>query len=98
MYNKIINKSFGILRSVIDTFELTNSGRFVYSDVLQALLDVKKHTENDNNLQIIEISMLCVTLKVITSMENTEENTKLSKNISKQIFDEYINFINNFPA
>ena len=98
MYKEIINKSFGILRSIIATFELTNSGYFVYSDVVQALLDIKKHTENGNNLQIIEISMLCVTLKVITSMENTEENTKLSKNISKQIFDEYINFINNFPA
>jgi len=98
IYREIINKGFRLLFSTINVFELTNSGRFFYSDVLQALLDIKKHTENVNHLQIIEISMLCVTLKVITSMENTEENTELSKNISKQIFDEYINFINNFPA
>ena len=95
---EIINKGFRLLSSTIHAFELTNSGRFVYSDVLQALLDIKKHTENVNHLQIIEISMLCITLKVITSIENTEENTELARNITKQIFDEYVEFICNFPA
>ena len=98
IYREIINKGFRLLSSTIHAFELTNSGRFVYSDVLQALLDIKKHTENVNHLQIIEISMLCITLKVITSIENTEENTELARNITKQIFDEYVEFIGNFPA
>ena len=98
IYREIINKGFRLLSSTIHAFELTNSGRFVYSDVLQAFLDIKKHTENVNHLQIIEISMLCITLKVITSIENTEENTELARNITKQIFDEYVEFIGNFPA
>ena len=90
IYREIINKGFRLLSSTIHAFELTNSGRFVYSDVLQALLDIKKHTENVNHLQIIEISMLCITLKVITSIENTEENTELARNITKQILYQYL--------
>lgn len=98
IYREIINKSFRLLSSTIYAFELSNSGRFFYSDVLQALIDIKNHTENVNHLQIIEISMLCITLNVITSLEKTTENTELSKNIAKQIFDEYVEFIGNFPA
>ena len=98
IYREIINKSFRLLSSTIHTFELSNSGWFAYSDVLQALIDIKSHTENVNHLQIIEISMLCITLKVITSLEETTENTELARNITKQIFDEYVEFIGNFPA
>ena len=42
--------------------------------------------------------MLCLVLKVLTQRENTDDNTKLMHEITEKIFNEYTEYINNFPA
>ena len=93
---EMLNKAFGILSSIITTFNITNNNRFLYSEILNTLLDIKKKTQIDIHKQIIEISLLCVTLKIILGLENNEQNKELTKDISQKIFNEYTDYIEHF--
>ena len=98
LWREMIDKGFRLLSSTIAKFEITNSDRFVYSELLATLLVIKKKTHINIHKQIIEISMLCLILKILTQRENTDDNTKLMHEITGKIFNEYTEYINNFPV
>ena len=98
LWREMIDKGFRLLSSTIAKFEITNSDRFVYSELLATLLVIKKKTQINIHKQIIQISMLCLVLKVLTQRENTDDNTKLMHEITEKIFKEYTEYINNFPT
>jgi len=102
LWKDMINKSFRLLSSTITKFEITNSHRFSYSEVLNTLLDIKKKTQINIHKQTIEISMLCVLLKVLTTLKNNDD-TQLNggnpaKNILSNLINEYTDYITNFPT
>lgn len=98
LWREMIDKGFRLLSSIITKFEITNSDRFVYSEVLATLLDIKKKTQINIHKQIIQISMLCLVLKVLTKLENNDNNTELIQNTVGKIFNEYTEYISNFPG
>ena len=95
---EILNKSFRLLSSTITTFNIKNNDEFKYSDILNILLDIKKKTQIEIHKQIIEISLLCITLKIMLRIERSEQNKELIKNISQEIFNDYVEYIKYFTT
>jgi len=97
LFKEMIYKSFKLLSSTISEFEITSLNRTVYSEILVTLLDIKKKTQINIHKKIIEISMLCITLKVMISLNHNDKNKDMIKKATERVIDEYVEFIKNYP-